>query len=641
MELDRRFRFDNFVVGSANRLAVAAARAVAEAPGSTYNPLFIYAASGLGKTHLLGAIGDHAKMLAPALYVYHVGLEEFVQQLHAAISAGEAETLQQRFEHVDLLLVDDVQFLTGHRETQNVLLKLFNALQGSGRQVVLASDRPPVEIPDVDERLVSRLAGGLIVDIGAPDYETRAAIVRSKLEERKVTLRPGVVEELARAEYRNVRELQGALNRVIAQQELLREPLRTEQVRVVLGADAPAWRAPTPAKAIGGEYLSFVSDVASVVAQNVEEWKVRLGEAIAHWGREGYRTRVLEKALAQPKPIADLDGLLATFERVVDRLKELEEEVTRLDPSLGGSEVFRDPERLKDAEALVERAAAGGTPPPGPSGAFTRATFEVSPSNQMAVRAADAVVEEPGERYNPLFIHGPSGVGKTHLLSAVGNELIDQSGGASAVAFVSARTMVDELIAALQDGSIERWRARYHAPDALLIDDVHFLAGKERTQEELFHVFNALVAEGKQIVFTSDRAPKDLDGLEERLRSRFAGGLVVNIQQPDRALREKLYARFLSALEPPPEEGLLEYLADRPAASVREIIGTVNRLAAAAEVAGVPLGVALARTELESVGTAPAPPPAHADAVDAYFLDDEKVVWDWPDVAGRAIEELR
>ena len=209
------------------------------------------------------------------------------------------------------------------------------------------------------------------------------------------------------------------------------------------------------------------------------------------------------------------------------------------------------------------------------------------------------------------------------------------------MSFVTSQAFIDELIEALQDGSLERWRGRYRSAGALIIDDVQFMAGKERTQEELFHVFNALYKEGKQIIFTSDREPKELDGLEDRLRSRFEGGLVAEIQPPDRALREKLYARYLSMVEPPAEDGLLEYLTDRPAASVREIIGTVNRLVAAADVAGVPLGVELARTELEGVGSAPAQAPANARAVDAFFLDDEKVVWDWPDVLGRAIEEWR
>ena len=639
MQPDARFRFENFVVGSANRLAVAAARAVAEAPGSAYNPLFVYSASGLGKTHLASAIGNYAKSLQPTLQTEYVTLDDFVEQLHAAISIGQTLSFTQRYSHVDMLLIDDVQFLTGRRETQTEMLRLFNALQGSGRQIVMTSDRPPNEIADVDERLVSRLAGGLIVDIGPPDYETRAAILRNKCEERGVTLRPNVLDELAKTEFSNVRELQGALNRVIAQQQL-GGPVRTDQVRIVLGEPAPSWRAPTPAKEMGGEYLSFLSDVASVVAQNVEGWRMRISEAIAFWNGEGYRTAVLERAL-HLKQQPDIEGLLGMYTAAVERLRALETEVNALDPALGASEAFRDPERVNEAEDIIRRAQSGEIPPPGPSAAFTRAGYEVSPSNQMAVKAADAVAADPGGKYNPLFIHGPSGTGKTHLANAIGNEIVEASGGAIAVSYVSAGEFIDELIAALQEGTLERWRARYRAAGALIIDDVQFAAGTERTQEELFHVFNVLHGEGKQIVLTSDRGPKELEGLEERLRSRFEGGLVVGIEPPDRTLREKLYARYLSLVEPPPEDGLLAYLSDRPAASVREIIGTVNRLVAAADVAGVALSVALARAELEGVGSAPAPAPANARAMDAFFLDDEKVVWDWPDVAGRAIEEWR
>jgi chromosomal replication initiator protein DnaA len=639
MKPDGRFRFENFVVGSANRLAVAAARAVAEAPGSAYNPLFIYSASGLGKTHLAGAMGHLARQLQPTLNVEYVTLDEFVEQLHAAISIGQTSSFTQRYQHVAMLIIDDVQFLTGRRETQSEMLRLFNALQGSGRQIVMTSDRPPAEIKDVDERLVTRLAGGLIVDIGPPDYETRVAILRNKCEERDVELRPRVIEELAQIEFTNVRELQGALNRVIAQQQL-GGPVKTDQVRIVLGEPAPAWRAPTPAKERGGEYLSFLSEVTSVVERNVEAWRLRVGEAIAYWSGEGYRTAVLEKALSLKKQ-PDIEGLLRMYSAAIERLRALEAQATALDPAVGASDVFRDPESVKAAEDLVRRAKMGELPPPGPSAAFSRAGFEVGPSNLLAVKAADAVAQEPGSRYNPLFLHGPSGVGKTHLVNAIGNEIIEASGGAISVSFVTSQAFIDELIEALQDGSLERWRNRYRSAGALIIDDVQFMAGKERTQEELFHVFNALYKEGKQIIFTSDREPKELDGLEDRLRSRFEGGLVAEIQPPDRALREKLYARYLSLVEPQPDDDLLPYLSDRPAASVREIIGTVNRLVAAADVAGVPLGMELARTELEGVGSAPAQAPANARAVDAFFLDDEKVVWDWPDVSGRAIEEWR
>ncbi|HET7458996.1 MAG TPA: DnaA/Hda family protein [Gemmatimonadaceae bacterium] len=712
MQTDGRYRFDNYVVGSANRLAVAAARAVAEAPGAAYNPLFIYSSSGLGKTHLIGALAHQACQLQPNLSVAYLSLDDFVAQLHAAISAGEGDALKQRFQSVDLLLLDDVQFLTGQRETQSEMLRLFNALQGSGRQIVMASDRPPADIADVDERLITRLSGGLVVDIGAPDYETRVAILRNKTGERGAQFRQGVLEELATVPFANVRELQGALNRLIAFQGM-GEQVAPESVREIVGAETVAraftphratrvsgsMRAPTPgashsaprrtpppaptrtstppapaarpgatpahplaastaAASMGtGEFASFVSDIAVAVAQHVEPWKMRIAEAVAYWSGEGYRVAVLERALKLGRA-PDVDGLLDTYAAAVEHLKTLETKAIAVDPALGGDALFRDPERVSDAEALVARAQSGDTPPPGPSSAYARHAYEVSPSNQLAVKAADAVAAEPGKRYNPLFIHGPSGTGKTHLVNAVGNEMVDASGGALVVSCVGAQDFVDELIAALQEGTVDRWRARYRAADALIIDDVHFVAGKERTQDELFHVFNALHDAGKQIILTSDRPPKELGELEERLRSRFEGGLVVGVHAPDRELREKLFARFLSDEGVVPTPDLLGYLAERPVSSVREVNGVVNRLVAAADVAGVELTLSLAKRELGDAGAgaaAPAAPPtaemlrapAGAEsgdatpALDAFFLDGEKVVWDWPDVAGRAIEEWR
>jgi chromosomal replication initiator protein len=641
---DGRFRFDNFVVGSANRLAVAAARAVAEAPGTVYNPLFIYSGSGLGKTHLMGAVGQAARQRSPQLRVEYVSLDEMVEQLHAAISAGQVDPFRRRWHDVDLLLLDDVQFLTGHRETQTELLRLFNVLQGSGRQIVMTSDRPPAEIPDVDERLVTRLSGGLIVDIGAPDYETRVAILRAKSDERKVAFGSGLLEELARAEFVNVRELQGALNRLIAQQQV--STVSMADVQAVIGDRAVAPRPPRPSMptpASGSEFTSFLSDIAGAVAQVVEPWKQRLAEAIAHYGAEGYRVAVLERALQLPRD-PDVDRLLEKFASAIDHLRELEQQVTAIDTDAGGHEAFRDPERVGEAEEMLERALLGQTPLPGPSAAMSRASYETGASNQVAVKAADAVVDEPGERYNPLFLCGPSGVGKTHLANAIGNELAARSGGAATVACINMQDFIDELIAALQEGTIDRWRMRYRAADALILDDVHFVAGKERTQEELFHVFNALHASGRQIVLVADRAPRELGALEARLRSRFEGGLVVEMGPPDRGLREKLFARFLHDEEPQPEPELFAYLAERPVESVREIVGLVNRLRMAADVENVTISLALARRELEGAGVLPvaAPTPSSVPAaVDVFFLDDEKVVWDWPDVTGRVLEDLR
>jgi chromosomal replication initiation ATPase DnaA len=514
------------------------------------------------------------------------------------------------------------------------MLRLFNVLQGAGRQIVMTSDRPPSEMADVDERLLTRLAGGLIVDIGTPDYETRVAILRSKCEERNVRFATGVVEELGRIAFGNVRELQGALNRLIAYQSLEGGDIAASDVSEIIG------RRPEPRPVVTGEFEAFVTGIERTVTQHVEAWRARLGEAVAYWSGEGYRVTSLEQYLAGTTD-PGVQAILDEYSAAVDRLRTLEAEATAVDAELGGAEVFRDPDALIEAELLVERARAGQTPPAGPSAVYTREGYEVGTANLLAVRAADAVVADPGRKYNPLFVHGPSGVGKTHLLHAIGNELAAATGGALQVSVVSAQDFVDGLIAALQDGSVDRWRARFRAAGALLLDDVHFLAGKERTQEELFHVFNDLHSEGKQVVLSSDRSPTELGDLEARLRSRFEGGLVVPIHPPDRALREKLFARYLVQSEVEPDAALLAYLGERTVASVREIAGTVHRLVAAADVAGVTVTVELAERELEGPGALRVPPPASARAVDEFFLDDEKVIWDWPEVGGRVIEEWR
>ena len=636
--LDGRFRFDNYVVGASNRLAVAAGRAVAESPGASYNPLFIYSPSGLGKTHLIGAIGFAARQLQPELVVEYVPLDDFVDQLHLAISSGQVDAFKQRYQRIDLLLLDDVQFLTGRRETQSEMLRIFNALQGSGRQIIMASDRPPTEIADVDERLVTRLAGGLIVDIGLPEYETRVAILRSKCAEREMSFADGVLEELARLPCGSVRELQGALNRLAAHEALGERPVTPATVRSIVAAGRVTPEFGRVAATSHDEFAGFVSDIAVAVAQHVDGWRVRLGERIAHWQAAGYRTTMLERVLAM-KEEADVESLDATFASGVARLEQLEAQAVLLDPRLAGLDVFRDPQRIGDAEARVEQAMAAQNPPPGPWPAFTLETMIAGRSNQLALRAAEATIAAPGTSYNPLFVHGGPGVGKTHLVHAVGNALRRKAALSGPVACVSGSQFVDELIAALQEGTVDRWRARYRTAGALIVDDVHAIAGKERSQDELFHLFNALHSAGKQVVLASDRPPSEIGELEARLRSRFDGGLVVAIQPPDRALREALYARMLQDRAPDAEPGVAALLAELPVSGAAEVEAVIDRVLHAARAAGGATTLSLVRRELGAGGAAtPVSTPAVADK---SFLDAEKIVMEWVELDGRVIEELR
>ncbi len=651
MSVDPRMRFETYAVGTANDTAVAAARTVARSPGQSYNPLTLYGGPGVGKTHLLHAVGNEVSEAQPLLHVEYLTLEAFAKQLHDAVAGGRPDGFIRHWGRVNVLLLDDIQGLSQRPETQSELLRMLEALTSMGHQIVMASDRPPNEIEDVDPQLVARLAGGLIVEIGAPDYDTRVAILRGRCRERDVHLEPGVVEEIASVEATGVPELLGMFNRIVGFQSLGDEPVRAEDVLTLLddipeAHEAAGDAAPGPATATL-DFESFLTDIASAVTAHVEGWKSRVAEAVAGWQAAGYRTKVLERLMDEPAPPSNFEALLRGFSATVRRLKELESEAVDADPSLSGHEAFRDPERTREAEALVQRARAGAVDLPGPSVEFSRTGFEVGKSNQLAVRAADAVAAEPGKRYNPLIIVGPAGTGKTHLLNALGHELANASGGAASVACVTGQQFTDEFIAALRDGTVNQWRRRYRRVDALLMDDMQVVAGKERTQDEVFHLFTDLLSAGKQLAFAAARSPKDMAGLDERLRARFEGGLVVELAPPDVAMREQLYRRFLDGVPAPQLDALAEYLAARPATGVSDILETVHRLSASADAMGVPLSVDVARRELEEPepGAAPLPTPVAAapavrSASDVFFLDDEKVVWELRDVASRVVEAL-
>ena len=647
--LNPRFTFETFVVGAANRLAVTAGRTVAENPGSAYNPLFIYSGSGLGKTHVLMAIGHGAKVVAPQLNIEYLTLDEYVEAFHAAIAAGQGDVFRRRFQNVGVLLVDDVQFLTNRKEMQAELLRLTEALQQAGHQIVLASDRPPAEIADLDERLISRFSGGLVVDMGAPDYETRVAILRRKAEERGTSFQPGVLETIAKTEFPNVRELMGALNRIVAFQAVNERPLNEEAVQKVLGmakkgvgergkSEAAAAHARTSAD----EFSQFLSDVAVTVGKAVEAWRARVAEAMMRWEGEGYRTRRLERLLEHETPAA-VDEAIAAFVQDVERLKALEAEVATLDPQAAGDKVFHDPERMEEAEATATRVREGAAPPPAPSAAFPLATYMVGRSNEVALNAARDVITKAGKKYNPLVIVGRSGLGKTHLLNAIGLELAKKRG--AIVACLSTQAFVDELIAAIDGNRVDWWRARYRRCTALLLDDIQLLAGKQRTQEELFNLFNQFIDAERQLVFTAPAHPNTLQGLEERIVSRLEGGLVAELGEPDKELRRSALERLLNLQHVATDTALLDYLADRPVDSVRSLSSLVQRVIEAASLQDAPVTAGLAREVFEGSPAARRTAGARTSGIVVSSAGGvrsrEKMVWDWPAASDRVIEDMR
>jgi len=651
--LNPRFRFDSFIVGAGNRLAVSAARAVAEAPGAVYNPLFIYAKSGLGKTHLLQALGHAVGEQQPQARVRYVTLEEFVEEYHAAVAAGQSDAFRRGAEETDVLLLDDVQFLADRREMQAELLRLSEVLQAAAHQLVLTSDRPPAEIRDLDERLITRLSGGLLVDIAPPDYETRLAILRHKAEERGVRMAAGVLEAAAEVAVANVRELLGLGNRLIAFQTVNEAPLTPESARALLTGEVPTAPAPAgeaarapepppPAEPVD-DFSSFLSVVSQSVARQLEAWKGRVSEAVMRWKGQGYGTGRLEALLALDE-IPDVDGELARFDADVAQLRALAEMVVHFDSAAAGSVLFKDPDRVAEARAWVARVREGASPPPGPSAALSFAALIVGSANETAVRAAGEVASDPGQHYNPLVIVGPTGTGKTHLLHATGTAMLAARPSAI-VACVSAQTFFEELVSAIHGQREDWWRRRYRGADALLLDDAHLLAGKERTQEELFNLFNAFQDSGRQLVFTSDRLPQQLEGVAQRLVSRLSGGLVVQIGAPDRDMRAEMVQRLLAANHVTADAGVVDYLAARQADGPRAVAGLVQRVVQSIDPTRESLTVVMARLALEGdverVSAVLAAASTVPDGIDPLLRSREKVVWEWPDVGDRLVEELR
>jgi chromosomal replication initiator protein len=539
--LDPRLTFDTYVVGEGNRLAVAASRRAAEAPGAHYNPLFLYSASGLGKSHLLHAMAHHAVSVDSERRVFYQSPEVYVEGLAQALARGVGDAVLETFRRTDLLLLDDVQFLAGNGAAQEALLRTLDALTASGAQVVLASDRPPSEIDGLDARLLSRFSGGLLVDIGDPEYTTRVQILRRKAEDRGAVLAPGVAEALARPSYRSVRELQGTLNRVIAIQELQERILRVEDLAQAVGPQFEGMMS----NAAVAEDSDAASTVPSGSGPGVERGRepgagsdatgapldpreTQLRRILTCLEDAGYATARLDSLVAPTAPRTEgWTAPLVAYRADVDRLREIEAEVNALgNPWAEGTRaLFRDPDLRNEAEALLERVRAWANPFVSPDAGprLEEAAAGVSTLAREMVRRG---VEGSGERVNPVMVHSEASGRARDVLDAAIRTYLDLHPDGRVIR-VTADAFADGFVDAVAEGILPHWRERWGRADLVVVhlqDTIPFTA---RVQEEFFHLYEALERGGQRLVLSAGCHPRALTGIDERLLSRFEGGLVV------------------------------------------------------------------------------------------------------------------
>jgi chromosomal replication initiator protein len=264
--LNPKYTFDAFIVGLHNQLAHAASIAVSKKPGTIYNPLFIYGGVGLGKTHLMQAVGNDVLKRTPDAKILYVTSERFTNDFVTAVSQGKADQFKSLYRNVDLLLVDDIQFLAGKEGTQEEFFHTFNALHQNNKQVIMTSDRLPKEIPAIEERLVSRFEWGMIADIASPDLETRLAILKNKSKEKNYNIEPEILQYIAETIQSNIRELEGALNRLMVYCQLNNTRPTIDQVKnILVSVITPPKKRGVSAKKI----IEIVSDFYNVQPEDL------------------------------------------------------------------------------------------------------------------------------------------------------------------------------------------------------------------------------------------------------------------------------------------------------------------------------------------------------------------------------------
>ena len=327
--LNPKYSFDTFVIGPYNALAHAAAKTVSEKPGIAYNPLFIYGKTGHGKTHLIQAVGNQVKKQGKK--VFYVTSERFAVDYFNSLQSGTANSFKDKYRQYDVLIMDDVQFLASKEKTQEELFHLFNALHDTNKQIVFSSDIHPALLSGLEERLQSRFAQGMIVDIPAPDLESRAAILKAKAAQNSITLSDDVVDHLAHTIEGNIRELEGALNTIMCQSQLLGRTLTLDEVKAIIKNSSRPRKTLAVSDVVDKVARYFDIDQASIYEKTRRKEIVKPRQIIMYILREDFQ--VSYPAIGKKLGGRDHTTVIHSCEKIKAELKsnsELEEEITQI-----------------------------------------------------------------------------------------------------------------------------------------------------------------------------------------------------------------------------------------------------------------------------------------------------------------------
>jgi chromosomal replication initiation ATPase DnaA len=581
---------------------------------------------------MLGAIARHVAKVSPDKTVEYQTAEEFLREFVRASGAKDQKQVRKRYQDLDILLIDDVQFLTAQSDVQDFLLLTLDTLTGDGKQVVLASDRPPSEIDGLGAHLRTRFEGGLLVGIGPPEYETRVAIIKRWIEARLQILEPGVPDTIGRFPFQTVTDLRGALDRILKIQDANDRTLSPEEAAAILER-----RETKDSGSEGSELDRFLDELSHTVAAKVQAqeapWRRVLRELAEEVEAQGFKATRLRRQIEGENPPRDLEGGLREFRGAIQRLKVIRgalDSVGNPWPEAAHG-VLRDPERLDEAESLLASAQELARPFPDiPAGPSLKELGGEVP--QLVIRAADQLVNTDRPEYNPLFVWSFDGLAARALLYASARSRLIGQGG-DRVALTTVPGFAEEFTHSLSRGVAGAWRERWWSADLLLIDGAQDLSATERAQEEFFHLLEALQRRRARVMIAGDRSPTQIAALDDRLRARLEGGLVIEVEvrgsDLSPGLRESVKNIVAPKPGPSPEKSDIsdedrEWIKSFQPGPPVDMRGS-SRLQASDD-GGLLEGQARGREAPVSL--------------EAWAPSPERVLWEWPRLEDRIVEEL-